>query len=351
MTGLGERSTGAAVIDGELPTARPADAADPGFRMGRPTLSRGGVDRSEDLRDAERARAAWPGARVLVLDDQGRAAARADGSALVFRPAAQQAAGPPEGAVLLGAVDGIDHWAVLEKGFTPADPADDIRMSGLREIGGQLGDSDATLFTTACALLAWHRGGGFCPRCGQRSASDPVGWSRRCPQGHQEFPRTDPAVIVLVHDGADRIVLARQPSWPIGRVSVLAGFVEAGESLEEAVVREIAEEIGVLVDEVAYLGSQPWPFPRSLMVGFAARADPAAPLVPRDGEIEDPRWVDRATVRALLARGVDWVTPADDPVSGGDRVAAAVPTQDLALPGSVSIAYRMIQSWAEAGSD
>lgn len=341
-------AVGASAIDGHVP-AEPAVATGArGFTMGQPTLSRGGVDRSEDLRDSERALAAWPTARVLVVDDQGRAATGPDGTALRLLDTSAVGQGPPPGAVLLGAVDGVDHWAVTRP---VAEEEEGVRWLGLREIGALLDDSDATLFTTAAALLAWHRGGGFCPRCGQASQSDPVGWSRRCPQGHQEFPRTDPAVIVLVHDGADRMVLARQPTWPIGRVSVLAGFVEAGESLEAAVVREIAEEIGVVVDEVAYLGSQPWPFPRSLMVGFAARADPDAPLRPRDGEIEDPRWVDRATVRALLARGGEWDARADDPDGAHTRAAADVPTEQLALPGSVSIAYRMIQSWAAAGSD
>lgn len=350
-TDIPGRSVGASAIGGEVPPEPAVRSAVPGFAMGQPTLSRGGVDRSEDLRDADRALAAWASARVLVVDDQGRAATERDGTVLRLIDARSLADAPPAGAVLLGAVDGVDHWAVTGPVAEPTAGPDGVRWLGLREVGALLDDSDATLFTTAAALLAWHRGGGFCPRCGRPSDPDPVGWSRRCPQGHQEFPRTDPAVIVLVHDGADRMVLARQPSWPRGRVSVLAGFVEAGESLEAAVVREIAEEIGVVVDEVAYLGSQPWPFPRSLMVGFAARADPEAPLVPRDGEIEDPRWIDRATVRGLLARGVDWVTPAPESAGGGEEMtASAVADDDLALPGSVSIAYRMIESWAAAGS-
>ena len=111
----------------------------------------------------------------------------------------------------------------------------------------------------------------------------PAGWSRLCPRQHEDFPRTDPAVIVLVHDGADSMVLARQPIWPTGRMSVLAGFVEAGESLEATVAREVLEEVGVHVTDVSYLGSQPWPFPRSLMVGFAARAEPGAALLPVPG--------------------------------------------------------------------
>jgi NAD+ diphosphatase len=136
-----------------------------------------------------------------------------------------------------------------------------------------------------------------------------------------------------VHDGADRVLLARQPIWPPGRYSVLAGFVEAGESLEACVRREIHEEVGVTVRDVRYLGSQAWPFPRSLMVGFHALADVDQPLVPADGEIEDAIWVTRAELRAALARG-DW---AGQPEEGG---------RPLLLPGRVSIARSMLDSWA-----
>ncbi len=128
------------------------------------------------------------------------------------------------------------------------------------------------------------------------------------------------------------MVLARQPIWPPGRMSVLAGFVEAGESLEATVVREIGEEIGVRVRDVAYLGSQPWPFPRSLMLGFAARTDAGAPLFPRDGEIEEAIWIDRDAVRGLLDAG-----------AGGWE---STPPGGIGLPPPVSIAHRMIAGWA-----
>ena len=127
-----------------------------------------------------------------------------------------------------------------------------------------------------------------------------TGCARR--SGHEDYPRTDPAVICLVHDGAERVLLARQPVWPEGRFSVLAGFVEAGESLEACVLREIHEEVGVPVREVSYLGSQAWPFPRSLMVGFQAVADADAPLRPAEGEIAEAMWVTRDELRAALAR-------------------------------------------------
>ena len=139
-------------------------------------------------------------------------------------------------------------------------------------------------------------------------------------------------MICLVHDddgvNGARVVLARQPIWPPERYSVLAGFVEAGESLEACVVREIAEEVGVTVSGVRYLGSQPWPFPRSVMVGFAAVAPAGAPLHPADGEIEEARWVSRADLRAALA-------------AGGE-------VEGLRLPGPTSIARMMLAGWAAA---
>ena len=147
------------------------------FAIDIPTLSRGTADRSEDLREPERLLEHWPRARMPVL---------------------------------LGAVDGVDHWAM--RGHV-ADGA------GLRELGSLLSDTEAGLLTTATALLTWHDAAGFCPRCGLPSVPSPAGWSRMCPRHHEDFPRTDPAVIVLVHDGADSMVLARQPIWPIGRMS------------------------------------------------------------------------------------------------------------------------------------
>ncbi len=321
------------------------------FRMQVPTLSRGVIDRSEDVRHPARVRRAWSTARVLVLDDAGRA--EWDGVALRQLPAVSVADEPPRDAVLLGELDGVDHWAV--RGQV------DGNRAGLREIGAVLSDTDAGLFTTATALLTWHGAAPYCPRCGLRSAPRLTGWSRVCPNDHEDFPRTDPAVIVLVHDGGDSIVLARQPIWPPGRVSVLAGFVEAGESLEAAVVREIHEEVGLRVREVTYLGSQPWPFPRSLMVGFAARADRDDDLRPRVGEIESARWVDRATVRQLIEADQDnWLsavpnqTPNQTPgLTPRERDNAAPVDAGTAfaaiLPGQVSIARRMIDAWAAVG--
>ncbi len=311
-----------------LDISRPDHCRQPGFVIAVPALSRGVANRSEGLRHPDRLIAQWSASRVLIVDDAGRVELDPTSGGLRTYQAPTLAGAPPPEAVLLGSVNRADHWAIR------GEPA---AGATLRELGPVLSDTDAGLLTTATALLNWHATAGFCPRCGAPSMPGPAGWSRVCAHGHEDFPRTDPAVIVLVHDGADAIVLARQPIWPPGRMSVLAGFVEAGESLEGTVVREVDEEIGVLVQDVTYLGSQPWPFPRSLMVGFAARADPAAPLRPREGEIEAAHWVDRSTIKRLL-------TKPDEGWTGADDIADDI---DMILPGRVSIAHRMIQGWAE----
>ena len=268
---------------------------------------------------------------MLVVDDDGRVSADTDGTQvrLRYRAATEFGTVPPADAVHLGVVDGTDVWAI--PGAVEAQPAEAADAwgrtgGGLRQWGEALDDTEAGLLTSAVAVLTWHRLAPFCPRCGQPNAPTTAGWSRTCPDRHLEFPRTDPAVIMLVHDGADSCVLARQPVWPPNRYSILAGFTEAGESLEATVIREVREEVGLDVREVRYLGSQPWPFPRSLMMGFAARADAGATLSPRVGEIESARWVTREQVRAVLA---------DE---------AAHP--ELGLPSGISIARQLIEAWA-----
>jgi len=170
-------------------------------------------------------------------------------------------------------------------------------------------------------LEAWHTTHEFCPRCGARTEIAFSGHIRVCPKdGSEHFPRVDPAVIMLIRDDDDRILLARGPQWPENRVSVLAGFVEPGESLELAVIREVHEEVGIVVTEPRYMGSQPWPFPRSLMLGFFARAL-TTDLHPDAVEIADARWFTRAELLAELEGG------------------------RLGLPSPISIARRLIEAW------
>lgn len=289
-----------------------------------PLLSRSALDRAEELRsDTEALRAGWADALVLRVNHRGQA--RVDGTDLVLEPATGVAAEPVPGAVFLGRhTDGRHLWAVRVPAMTG-------QLADLRMIGHKLDDSSAGLLTTAVAVLAWHDAAGFSAIDGAPTTPTLSGWSRLSDStGHEEFPRTDPAVICLVHDGGDRVLLARNGTWPERRFSVLAGFVEAGESLEACVAREIAEEVGVTVRDIRYLGSQPWPFPRSVMIGFSAVADPDEPLVFADGEIAEAHWFGRDEVRAALELG-DWSSPAD---------------ARLLVPGSVSIARGMLEAWA-----
>jgi NAD+ diphosphatase len=200
----------------------------------------------------------------------------------------------PLGAVYLGEADGVPYATVRgERSLTVNGRAVDA-WSGLRDVGADLGDLDAGLLVQAIGILEWHERNRFSPLSGAATIIERAGWSQRDPStGAEIFPRTDPAVIMLVHDGADRVVLGRQAVWPPGRFSILAGFVEPGESAEAAVAREVAEEVGLRVTDIRYVGSQPWPFPQSLMLGFVARAEGGDTLVPDPTEIEEARWFTR----------------------------------------------------------
>jgi NAD+ diphosphatase len=201
----------------------------------------------------------------------------------------------------------------------------------LRPLAPMLRADSASLLAYARALVLWRTRHRFCGVCGAPNASLRAGHVMRCTRagcGTETFPRLDPAIIVLVTDPrGERALLGRQAAWPQGRYSTIAGFVEPGESLEDAVVREVAEETGVLVGEVQYLSSQPWPFPSSLMLGFRAVARSEA-ITLRDGELEDARWFTRADIEAgtpalpppgaISARLIDgWFHQADDPPRRG----------------------------------
>nr|WP_203596078.1 NAD(+) diphosphatase [Actinomadura bangladeshensis] len=261
---------------------------------------------------------AWndPKTRVLVVHD---------GRALVaYEPSPALLLVPPDRAPdgerwLLGADDdGTVYFGV--SGELPA--IEGTEPAGLRRVGALLGDRDSGLLTHAVALEHWHGTNRYCPRCGAETRVSSAGHVRVCPRdGSQHFPRVDPAVIMLVTDEADRVLLARGPQWPADRRSILAGFVEPGESLEQAVAREVKEEVGLAVRDVHYLGSQPWPLPQSLMLGFTARADGDVPLNPDPEEILDAGWYSRDALRTAIESG------------------------EIVAPGPLSIAAQLIMRW------
>lgn len=282
-------------------------------------LARAVVDRSADRRADD----AWlaqayddPRTRVLRLSD-GAVAVAGDPAALDLdvRPDA-----PPEDRFFLGLDDeGTAFFAAT------LDAPDSGTYRGLRDIGALLGDRDAGLLVHAVSLANWHATHTHCPRCGASTRPEAAGHLRRCDaDGSEHYPRTDPAVIMAVVDADDRLLLGRQATWPEGRFSTLAGFVEPGESLESAVRREVAEEVGLRIGRVTYLGSQPWPFPSSLMLGFTAVAE-TVDVVRHDGEIAEARWYTRESMIDDVRTGRLHVSP------------------------SISISRRLIEHWYGGG--
>jgi len=303
-------------------------------------LSRGTVDRLTEKRaDPAWLDAAWadPGTRVLVVSD-GQALARIDdeSAALIFVPPGQAPKGTrfllgqdgADGTVYFGVsgplpppVDGARPALLAPGGTTPPSPPEARAMS-LREVGTLLGDRDAGLLTHAVALANWHDTHTHCPVDGTPTVVGPGGHFTVCPKdGTEHFPRTDPAVIMLVTDPDDRCLLARNAAWPGRRVSILAGFVDPGESAEQAVIREVAEETQIKVTNVRYVGSQPWPMPRSLMLGFRADAPAGQAIVVDRDEIAEAYWFSR------------------------DELLAAIKAREIALPPPVSIARQIIEQW------
>ncbi|MEM6639482.1 MAG: NAD(+) diphosphatase [Pseudomonadota bacterium] len=195
---------------------------------------------------------------------------------------------------------------------------------GLRGIGATAASEAAALAAYAQAMVFWQRRHRYCGTCGGANATSQAGHAMTCVKcGHRQFPRSDPAVIVLTSHG-DHALLGRQAKWPPGMYSTIAGFVEPGESLENAVRREVAEETGVTVGDVHYHSSQPWPFPASLMLGFHATAL-SRDMQPRDDELEDVRWFSR------------------------DDIVQQLSNRAMALSASISIAFRLIESWFDEG--
>jgi NAD+ diphosphatase len=276
--------------------------------------------RTHERIGGRRTDAAWleqvwadPGTRVLVVAGSRFPVVEDAGAAAVAWRSPREA---PDGVrVLLGDQGGVVHVAVLSD---ESDATED--WATLRTVGSRLRPTDAGLVVHAVALAEWHRAHRFCPRCGAPLRAASGGHVLTCTGcGRDQFPRTDPAVIMLVTDG-ERALLGRQASWPTGRYSTLAGFVEPGESLEDAVRREVMEEVGVEIGDVAYVGNQPWPFPSSLMVGFFAHATTTEIDVDGD-EIEDARWFTREEIAASAAEGV------------------------VVLPAGFSISRSLVEAW------
>lgn len=293
-------------------------------------LARGGLDRHGELRSRPELLDELrndPSARAVVL--RGRRALVTGATLELMMPSVLP---EPELLVYLGRTTdeedatpiGTDIllWVLADEA-ADAIAADESRWLDLRRSGHLLSDRDVGILATSLAIAGWHAAEPFCAHCGSPTTVRNAGWARHCPvDGNELFPRMDPAVIVAVVDPAGRILLGSNAMWEHNRYSLLAGYVDAGESLEQAVVREIFEESGMRLGTPVYLGSQPWPFPRSLMLGFVAPLaddqDPEA-LVPDGQEILDLRWFTRAELED--------------------------PSTDVILPGPSSIARAVIDDW------
>ena len=298
--------------------------------LGRLALARGAVDRTAELRLDELAlAAAWsnPDTRVLVvsegrafvLDEPDPVVPGATKPRLVTLPSYDA----PEGdRFLLGRDENGNTYFAVPAETLPGRMDGDARPASLREVGVQLSDRDAGLLTHAVALEHWHRSHRYCSRCGHPTEVAAAGHIRRCANcGTEHYPRTDPAVIMAVTDADERLLLGRGSAWDQRRFSVLAGFVEPGESLEQAVAREVAEEAGLTVTSVTYLGSQPWPFPCSLMLGFTATVDDPERVRADGEEVLEVRWFTRAELAEAAASG------------------------EVVLSGQISIARSLIEHW------
>lgn len=286
--------------------------------MNTPVLSRSVVDRrSVDRASEELLDEAWAssGAKVFSLTHDGLTPLRF-GALAYDRPSGSR----PSDVFYLGR-HGDDEWFAQVVDSPPRG-----RLGALRDCAAELDARDAGLLVHAVALSNWHATHTHCPRCGAPTLVRHGGHVRVCSADSSEhFPRTDPAVIMLVTDPAgEQALLGRQSRWQPGLHSCLAGFVEPGESAEQAVIRETFEETGVPVLSLRYMGSQPWPFPASLMLAFRAVADPASPIDVSADELESARWFRREEVREGATTG-------------------------SMVPPSVSIARCMIDDWLAEG--
>jgi NAD+ diphosphatase len=306
-----------------VPADSPALPPFTGMTLDRASVERKDADWVRRLLADPASRAILAGPEGLVVTSDGSGTGGGDGDTALVRAEVPDAA--RDEPILLG-LDGATALFAADVDALPAsghDPAvEGYPMMGLREAGAMLAPAEAGLAAYVMALLNWHRRHGFCANCGHATDVAEAGYSRHCPRcGANHFPRTDPVVIMTVeHD--DRLLLGRRAGWPTGRLSVLAGFVSPGESAEEAVVREVQEEAGIIGRDPVFLASQPWPFPASLMLGFHAISDGGEPRA-TDGELEEVHWLHRDAIREATA--------------GGDP--------GFQLPPPVSIARFLIDRW------
>jgi NAD+ diphosphatase len=271
-------------------------------------------DRAGHLRKDDAWRAVPPGdPEIKVLVIGGEHVPTTGGSGLRWVSIDEA----PEGEWLFLGLKGDQRYAAVMVDRVP----DELEPASLRMIGPSIDPGEASLAVHAVGIARWHQTHRFCARCGAATDVADAGHVRICPvcQAHH-FPRTDPAVIMLITDDQDRALLGRQPVWPEGRFSTLAGFVEPGETLGDAVRREVMEEVGVPVGDVTYAASQPWPFPSSLMLGFFGRALSYDIKVDQN-EIAEARWFTRDEVTELTASG------------------------ELLLPPDVSISRWLLEQW------
>lgn len=288
------------------------------------TFAGGRLDRAPEVRgdpNALHTALNSPQARFVPVWQQ-RCLVQNDRAGLLSAAELGTAAPGVDAAILLGRR--ADEWlfaAELDAAREPKLGPGQV-FAELREVMGELPAEDAALVAYARAMVNWRARHRHCGVCGARNRPREAGFVMECTAagcGHRSFPRLDPAVIVLVHHG-DRCLLGRQPTWPEGRYSTIAGFIEPGEGLEDAVRREVAEETNIRVGACHYFASQPWPFPAALMIGFHAVAE-STDIRLNDGELADARWLTREQIAA----------------------------RDVTLPPRTSVAFRLIESWFDKG--
>lgn len=315
--------------------------------LGRLPLARDDVDRGTELRDDETLLSQlWNRSNTRVLWLHGRTAPVYEGQIVLAAPQGQL----PDGAVYLGrsahhrsehsqfVEPSAEHVEIIllvadseanapvlhdpQVGGVTVERPEFIDWLGVFDIAAGLDDRDVGIFVSGVAIANWHKVHRYCPRCGARTQNRSSGWVQVCPKdGSEHFPRTDPAVIMLITDPQDRALLGNNQAWGNKRYSTLAGFVEPGESLEAAVKREVYEESQVVVEGVKYMGSQPWPFPRSLMLGFIGYTSRPEDATADHQELADVRWFSREELRQNVENGT------------------------IFIPGASSIAHHLLRHW------